>query len=91
MKRTVLALAAAPLLGGCFVFGGSDCTDPKPYQESRLTEPVRAPADLDNLDERRDLDVPIASTPPGAAAGRCLEEPPAFSERISAARDEEED
>jgi hypothetical protein len=91
MRHAVLALVALTLLNGCFIFNGSDCSEPKPYQNSRLTEPVRAPDGLDELDERRDLNVPVASTPPGAGQGRCLEEPPPFSDRMADVRDDDED
>jgi hypothetical protein len=92
MRHIFLWPVAALLLSGCFGFGlGGDCTEPKPYQESRLTDPVKAPAGLTGLDERRDLEVPVASTPPGAAEGRCLEEPPPFSQRMAETREEGEE
>jgi hypothetical protein len=93
MRHLFLWPAAALLLSGCFGFGlgGGGCTEAKPYQESRLTEPVRVPAGMSGLDDRRDLEVPVASTPPGAADGRCLEEPPPFSDRMADIRDDDED
>ncbi|WP_405233506.1 hypothetical protein [Lentisalinibacter salinarum] len=91
--RPVMGMAMAMLLSGCFGLGlgGDDCGEAKPYQESRLTDPVKVPEGLSGLDEGRDLEVPVASTPPGAGEGRCLEEPPPFSQRIAETRDDEED
>jgi hypothetical protein len=93
MKRLILLLPAALSLSGCFGFGfgGDSCTEAKPYQESRLTDPVKVPAGLSGLDERLELEVPVASTPPGAGDGRCLEEPPPFSQRMAETRDEDEE
>ncbi|HKL62354.1 MAG TPA: hypothetical protein VJ883_03240 [Woeseiaceae bacterium] len=93
MKRLLLWPAMTVLLSGCFGLGlaGGDCSEPKPYQESRLTEPVTVPEGLSGLDQRRDLEVPVASTPPGAAEGRCLEEPPPFSQRMAEGRNEDEE
>ncbi|HZX22477.1 MAG TPA: hypothetical protein VFF18_02995 [Woeseiaceae bacterium] len=97
MKRRILwpatVTATAMLLSGCFGLGlgGDDCSEVKPYQESRLTDPVKVPEGLSGLDERRDLEVPVASTPPGVGEGRCLEEPPPFSQRVAETRDDDEE
>jgi uncharacterized lipoprotein len=93
MKRLILWPAMAVLLSGCFGLGlgSNDCSEAKPYQESRLTDPVKVPEGLSGLDQRRDLEVPVASTPPGAGEGRCLEEPPPFSQRMAETRDGEEE
>lgn len=93
MKRLFLLPPAALLLSGCFGFGlgGDDCTEAKPYQESRLTDPLKVPEGLSGLDERLELEVPVASTPPGAADGRCLQKPPPFSQRMAETREDEEE
>lgn len=85
MNRVLVPLMSMAVLTGCF--GGQTCDQPKAYQKAKLTAPVQPPEGLDSLDENRDLQIPVASTPPGAGDGRCLEQPPAYSEGMAAIRE----
>ena len=74
-----IAVTLLVLLAGC---GGNKqdlrtCDKPQRYQESAVSERVKSPEDLDELDRQRELRVPEANPveerPPGSP---CLELPP---------------
>ena len=74
---TITALATG--LAAC---GGStdlSCDDEEEYQLAREAEPVRAPDDLDQLDEFKQLPLPAASPrPPREKGAPCLDLPPSI-------------
>lgn len=87
MNRTAPMLIATALVSGCF--GGQNCDRPQAYQKARPTTPIQVPDGLSELDNSRDLKVPVASTPPGAGKGACLEQPPAYSDQMAAKREDD--
>lgn len=81
MTRATLVAAMAMMIGGCGIFGGDDeiketCHEPQPYQAERLNDPVKAPEGLDQLNEFKEMPIPVAETPPRPEGAGCITKPP---------------
>ncbi|HEX2139504.1 MAG TPA: hypothetical protein VHG33_07325 [Woeseiaceae bacterium] len=75
-KVSVITMIAL-FFAGCGVT--QECTEPQPYEKSRLGKPVEAPEGLDPLDSSREMTIPEASPRPQRSANApCLEYPPTF-------------
>ena len=77
-SRIAVCLVVAAMLCGC---GGNDtCEEPEPYQESVEGRRIDVPEGLTELQEGKELKVPVASPlPPRAEDSPCLELPPSYN------------
>ena len=82
LRTGAALLTIAALLTGLAACGSStdlSCDEQQSYELAQEAPPVRAPDDLDQLDEFKQLPLPQASPrPPRAEGSPCLDLPPSI-------------
>lgn len=81
-RHFLAAFAALLVLAACGNDGPVKCKGPTDYLEARPGQRIKAPEDLDNLNELREMPIPqISPQEERGEEGGCLDAPPEIIEK----------